>query len=67
LPDGESEIFFAEGLDRKLVICPSGKYVDPSQEFAVVRPVDQSQFGHPRGAHRYSAPSLMVMANSSTV
>ena len=24
LPDGESEIFFAGGLDRKSVICPSG-------------------------------------------
>jgi hypothetical protein len=27
LPDGKSEIFFAEGLDRILLICPSRCFV----------------------------------------
>jgi hypothetical protein len=27
LPDGASGIFFREGLDRLLVICPSGYFV----------------------------------------
>jgi hypothetical protein len=26
LPDGESEIFFAGGLDKVLVICPTGSF-----------------------------------------
>jgi hypothetical protein len=30
LPDGESEIFLSEGLDRLLLICPSGGLVIPA-------------------------------------
>jgi hypothetical protein len=30
LPDGLSEIFFAGGLDKLLVICPSGQFVAPA-------------------------------------
>ena len=32
LPDGESEIFFADRLDRFLVICPSGSDEAPSRD-----------------------------------
>jgi hypothetical protein len=31
LPDGESEIFLREGLDRILLICPSGAFFSPSR------------------------------------
>jgi hypothetical protein len=34
LPDGESEIFLQRGLDRKLLICPSGNFLEPLQEKA---------------------------------
>jgi hypothetical protein len=30
LPDGLSGIFFARGLDKLLVICPSGQFVTPA-------------------------------------
>jgi hypothetical protein len=36
LPDGESGIFFAEGLDRNLLICPPGKFVEAVQQIGVL-------------------------------
>jgi hypothetical protein len=44
LPDGESEIFLQRGLDRILLICPSGKVVESSQENRLRRQPDGAGF-----------------------
>jgi hypothetical protein len=37
LPDGKSEIFFGMGLDRSLVICPSGQFAAPARATSSLR------------------------------
>jgi hypothetical protein len=54
LPDGESELFLQRGLDRILLICPSGKIFNRSDicPFCVKLDVLEISAFEPQSGHR---------------